>query len=163
MFVIEIINLPVKIRFLYHNQANLIVEDDCQIYFPEGTLYQDEMMHLSLSGNKEKGIYSKTLHLGEYTEPLHKYINIALRWEGPETKREKAFIGSCDARGRITHCGGEWKDSFLMASVRDFGKYAIYAYSHLSNLQKRSTKIHRSVILSYRRICPSISTSIKIW
>ena len=144
--------------YLYHNQANLIVEDDCQIYFPEGTLYQDEMMHLSLSGNKEKGIYSKTLHLGKYTEPLHKYINIALRWEGPETKREKAFIGACDARGRITHCGGEWKDSFLMASVRDFGQYAIYIDEQAPTIKPI---VMRSDMRKYSKIKFSIKDNLR--
>jgi murein DD-endopeptidase MepM/ murein hydrolase activator NlpD len=115
---------------LYHNHPNLIATEDFEVYFPEHSLYLDEMVHIDLLRDKSEGYFSDVLKLHNKLVPLHKPINIALKINSDkvlsEKDREKLFIGYCDSGSKIRRVGGELEGDFLKATVWGFGKYAIF-------------------------------------
>jgi murein DD-endopeptidase MepM/ murein hydrolase activator NlpD len=116
--------------YLFHNHPNLIVRDDFEVYFPENSLYLDELVHIDLVSDRSAGYYSDVLKLHSKLVPLHRPINIALRIKDPsllsDKDRSRLFIGHCDKNGRVRRVGGDLEGDFVKATVWGFGDYAIF-------------------------------------
>ena len=121
---------PFHNYYLFHNHPNLVVKDNFEVYFPENSLYEDELVHIDMISDKSEGYYSDVLKLHSKLVPLHKPINIAIKINKPEDlsqeEKRKLFVGHCDAKGRIRRVGGELDGDFLKASVWGFGNYAVF-------------------------------------
>lgn len=114
--------------YLPYEEASVIQQPDLDVFFPEGSFYQDVRMDYASSDDNSSNHYSRVHHIHNHEVPVHDYFELAIlpTRELSEDQRARAFIALCDSNGRITHCGGEWKaDGKLYAQVRQLGDYCI--------------------------------------
>jgi len=111
-------------RFLY-DTANSFENENIKIYFPENCFYDSFNFIFSESESIEEG-FSKVYHLhNEYT-PVHKRFNLSIKTDSlPEFLREKAIIIRLNEKDDPEPKGGQWKNGFITAKVREFGRYTV--------------------------------------
>lgn len=116
--------------YLFHNHPNLIVKDNFEVYFPENSLYEDQLVHIDIIADKSDDSYSDVLKLHKRITPLHKPVNIALKINEADklsdTDKSKLFVGYCNEKGKIRRVGGELDGDFLKATIWGFGNYGIF-------------------------------------
>ncbi|MCK4406543.1 MAG: M23 family metallopeptidase [Bacteroidales bacterium] len=110
--------------FLY-NTENRFEQDDIKIYFPENCFYNSFDFVYKESESIE-GVFSKVHHIhNEYT-PVHRRFNISIRTDSlPEFLRGKAIIVRLNKNDDLRAKGGKWKNGFITAKVREFGRYTV--------------------------------------
>lgn len=113
-----------KNRFLY-DTVNNFENEKIKIYFPENSFYDSFNFIYSESESIEEG-FSNVYHLhSEYT-PVHKRFNLSIKTDSlPEFLREKAIIVRLNKNNDLRTKGGKWKNGFITAKVREFGRYTV--------------------------------------
>ncbi len=121
-------------------EANLIQQNDIQLYFPENSLYEDLYLRLSESNDESAEYYSKVWHVHTPDVPLHKAMQIGIRpkLDIDAQTAQKAFIAYCRPDGKIVNCGGKWKDGYLIGKNDQLGDYSIQIDSTAPHLQALS-------------------------
>ncbi len=111
---------------LPHTEENRIETDNCSVYLPKGTLYENLYMRYRTSRDDSNNVFSLVHHVHNYKTPVHKYFTIGLQpTKLPIEWRDKAFIAYCNKKNIMQNCGGSWKDGRLVAKVRALGDYCI--------------------------------------
>lgn len=111
---------------LPYGEASVIDQPDAFIHFPKGTLYENLYLNYRSTKENSKGVYSPTLHLMDYTVPVHQYYTLGLKASSlPDSLRQKAFIAYCQKDNSTLSCGGVWKSDYLTSEVRDLGDFSV--------------------------------------
>lgn len=113
--------------YLYQERDNLIQTEDCSVFIPQGTIYEDLPMNFRKAPAEKASYLSDVFYVHDYLTPVHQFYVLSLRAarEIKEADRAKAFLAYLNPRGSILNCGGVWRGDFLTAPVRAFGPYAI--------------------------------------
>jgi hypothetical protein len=117
---------PFQYAFDYNNPAE-IKQDDILVKFPAKAFYETCYLTYSKEPAPSNSYYAEVYHLGDYTIPVHRYFDVAIKPSTPipDRLKNKAFIAYCDKNEEINTCGGEWAGAYLKASVRQLGEYSI--------------------------------------
>ncbi len=108
------------------NEPSVVKTDDIQLFFPEGTFYEDLYMQYSAAKDIAKGVYSRTHHVHNGNVPVHDYYDISIKPVNlPERLRDKVVIASCS--DGASSFGGVWESGMLKAQVRTLGSFCIMA------------------------------------
>ena len=111
-------------RFLY-DTANSFENKNIKIYFPENSFYDSFNFIYSESESIEEG-FSKVYHLHNEFTPVHKRFNLSIKTDSlPEFLWEKAIIVRLNKNDDLRTKGGKWKNGFITAKVREFGRYTV--------------------------------------
>ncbi|HHS95510.1 MAG TPA: M23 family metallopeptidase [Phaeodactylibacter sp.] len=111
---------------LPYDEENIVDNGTLYLYFPKRSLYENLYLQYHSSTDRSTNVYSSVHHVHEYTTPVHRYFDIAIRTQAlPDSLRSKAFIAYCAQDNKIYNCGGKWKDGRLQSKVRLLGDYCI--------------------------------------
>ncbi len=112
--------------FLPYDEENLIDQPGIELFFSEGTFYQDLYLFLEVADDQSADIYSAVYHLGDPTTPVHHSFEMAIRPRPiPDELRARAFIALCEPNNRVTNYGGRWGKGRLKTKVRTLGDYCV--------------------------------------
>lgn len=110
-----------------YNMPNRYENNEITLEIPEGALYED----LKFSYDESppvKGSLSKFYHLHSTEVPVHLPYTLSVRADSiDESRAEKLLLITPDGSGtgNILPAGGEYRNGFLVASLRSFGNFAI--------------------------------------
>ena len=111
---------------LPYQERNIIKTGTAEMYFPQGSFYEDIYMQFRTTHKASGDCYSDMYHIHERTIPVHKYYTLALSpVELPKQSLDKAFIAFCDEEDEYSSYGGSWDNGRLSAKVRSFGDFCI--------------------------------------
>ena len=118
---------PVYNYILPYNEDNAIDNYSLYLNFPKGCFYENLYLQYQSSENRTANNYSNIHRIHNYTVPVHKYFNIAIRptTNIPDQLRKKAFVAHRDPNDRVTNMGGQWKDGRLHTKSRKLGDFSI--------------------------------------
>lgn len=113
--------------YLYHDRDNLIQTEDCSVFIPGRTIYEDLPMNFRKAKGSGSNYLSEVFYLHDYLTPVHQFFSLSLKAGHTvrEADKTKAFVAYLNPRGSVINCGGRWKGDEITASVRQFGPYAI--------------------------------------
>ena len=113
--------------YIYQDRDNLIQADNCSLFIPQGTIYEDLPLNYRTVATSGSSYLSEAFHVHDYRTPVHQFFTLSLKPDRilKETDRVKAFIAYLNPRGGIINCGGVWRGDHLTSPVRQFGPYAI--------------------------------------
>ncbi|MEY3052376.1 MAG: hypothetical protein RLY31_2161 [Bacteroidota bacterium] len=123
----EVSFLPNPHQYVFpHAEGNIIEPEGFYLHMPAGTLYEDLFLNYRVSRERSDGYFSDVHHLHDSRTPVHDYFEVGIRPDRPlpDSLREKAFVAYCHGAS-VWNCGGDWRDSLLVASVRSLGDYCI--------------------------------------
>ena len=101
--------------------ANLLYES---IYY---TQKKDTRANASVKSDTTIILLSDVVLTGNYTTPLHSYMNLTMTGYVPENLRSRATIAYISPTGKASREGGQWKDGKITTRTRSFGRYCIVA------------------------------------
>lgn len=110
-----------------HNRINKYQKNDIDIYIPEGVFYRDIFFKYSVDSTANGRYYSHKHKVHETSEPVHKHYALSLRAVNfPEKHQSKLCLVEVGSNAP-SYIGGEFKDNFVTAQVRQFGTFAVMA------------------------------------
>ncbi len=109
-------------------EENKLKADGCDLTLPLDALYDDLDFTWSKSDTQSKGYYSKIYRLHNDLTPLQKACTLTIRTENlPARLQTKAVIVRINGNRQPSSIGGDWKDGWITASIREFGNYSVMA------------------------------------
>ncbi|MBK7406717.1 MAG: M23 family metallopeptidase [Saprospirales bacterium] len=113
--------------YLYQDRDNLVQTDNCSLFIPQGTIYEDLPLNYRTVAASGSSYLSEVFHIHNYLTPAHQFYVLSLKSDRTlkESDRIKAFIAYINPKGSILNCGGVWRGDVLTTPVRQFGPYAI--------------------------------------
>ena len=110
--------------FRYDTQ-NVLHEEDVHFELPPMSLYDDAFVRYETLPQPPDAI--APLHvLHDALTPLHASGTLRIKIPELEEKfRDKALIVNVNDKGNSSGIGGEWKEGWIEAKVRSFGKYTV--------------------------------------
>src|SRR5690606_32518667 len=110
--------------FRYDTQ-NVLHEEDVHFELPPMSLYDDAFVRYERLPQPPDAI--ALLHvLHDPLTPLHASGTLRIKIPELEEKfRDKALIVNVNDKGSASGIGGEWKEGWIEAKVRSFGKYTV--------------------------------------
>lgn len=113
----------IKTYTIDRNKTTTIsLQDSSSLYFPENSLYEN----LDLNYSYSKGKFSLIHSIHNNRTPLHKSINLKLRYNNKlEPYKSKALVVSIDDKGRRSSVGDRLEGRYIVCSVSNFGTYTV--------------------------------------
>jgi len=112
------------IKTMPYQLAHYFDNKDIIIIIPKDALYDTINFTYSRTAINT-GMYSDIHHIHNRYTPLHKDYTLSIKTDSlTEYLTEKALI-ACIGTKRIKYAGGEIKDGYITAEIREFGDYAI--------------------------------------
>jgi len=104
--------------FIYADQSTHITKGKFNIYFPNGSLYEDTYLEIEAIGD--------TLHLHKDLVPIHKNITITVDASNykPEDLK-KLYLGRINYKGAPYYNATEIDGTKLSSEIRTFGSYCL--------------------------------------
>jgi hypothetical protein len=103
--------------FIKANKDNIFEKENCTVFFPAGTFYDDFALNFDVK--------NKVLYLHEDTVPAHTNFTISITdSQFSKEQREKMFIGRIDG-DKYSYNFTYGKDSIFSAKVKTLGKYKL--------------------------------------
>jgi murein DD-endopeptidase MepM/ murein hydrolase activator NlpD len=119
---------PVSFNYIFpHNERNAIRQSELELYFEEGSFYEDVYLSYTYSMERSDHIYSGVHHIHDKYVPVHTPFTIKMRTTRPipDSLKSKATIVRCEGADGESGLTSKWEDDFLVAKSRSFGDYCI--------------------------------------
>lgn len=108
-----------------YNRTNTFSNDQIKLEIPAYSLYRDCWFTTS-SMPASQGSLGPFFQVGSKEVPLHKAYTLAIKCPPvKEALRKNLLLISRNERQEIESAGGEYKEGWVVARVRNFGSYAI--------------------------------------
>lgn len=101
-----------------------IEKEDFVALFKPGTVYRNTSYNFSQSDENPKYCESPVYTIRNDEEPVHQHYEIRIKTDLNEAEKEKALIVAYD-NGSIWSVGGEYKNGWVVADVRNFGGFTV--------------------------------------
>ena len=110
-----------------YKEKNAIRQSEIELYFEEGSFYEDVYMLYAYSMERSDHIYSGVHHIHDKYIPIHKPFTMKIKPVRPipDAFKDKATIVRCRGADREDGISSEWEGDFLVAHSRSFGDYCI--------------------------------------
>jgi hypothetical protein len=110
-----------------HNEKNAIVRNDLELYFDEGSFYEDVYLQYSYSIDQSNAMYSGVHHIHDKYIPIHipYVLKIKPSRSIPDSLKSKATIVRCNGLSVGSGLNSEWEGDFLKTQTRSFGNFCI--------------------------------------
>ena len=119
---------PVSFNYIFpYNERNAIRQSELELYFEEGSFYEDVYLSYTYSMERSNHIYSGVHHIHDKYVPVHEPFTIKMRpiRAIPDSLKSKAVIVRCEGADGENGLISKWEDEFLVAKSRSFGDYCI--------------------------------------
>ena len=111
--------------FLY-NQANIYKSLKFEAHLEKYSLYEDYNIHYETSPKTDSTL-SEIHHFMSKNIPLHKEIVISIKEDISSEIKDKVYIAKIRNNGSFSYKGKTWRNGFLSAKTREFGKFTVVA------------------------------------
>jgi len=111
--------------FLY-NQANIYKSLKFEAHLEKYSLYEDYDVHYGTSPKTDSTL-SEIHHFMNKNIPLHKEIVISIKEDISSEIKDKVYIAKIRNNGSFSYKGKTWRNGFLSAKTREFGKFTVVA------------------------------------
>ena len=111
--------------FLY-NQANIYKSLKFEAHLEKYSLYEDYNIHYETSPKTDSTL-SEIHHFMSKNIPLHKEIVISIKEDISSKIKDKVYIAKIRNNGSFSYKGKTWRNGFLSAKTREFGKFTVVA------------------------------------
>jgi hypothetical protein len=118
--------LPEGARLFQYDTVNSIRTDSCDVFVPEGRLFDDALCWIEPVARRSTP-YSSHYQIGNRYEPLNDNVLVAIRPSSiPEGKENKLLMVNYDPdRQRYRAVGGELINGEVSARIMEFGEFAV--------------------------------------
>lgn len=100
-------------------------KDGLRVSLPVKALFRSEAIDID-TVKVEGDFYSKVWRVHDNRVPIKKGGKIAIRVENlPDSLQKKAFLGYLSENGRISYCGGRYRDGEVKGNLSSFGTYCV--------------------------------------
>ena len=112
----------------YHisrEKPRTIEGEGMRVFFPANTFYSDLDFEYSVAPGLDDS-YSPVYTIHDDTVPLHRSMTLSVDASAlPEALRPQALLARVNDDERLSSAGGSYRDGFVVAKPRTFGKYTI--------------------------------------
>jgi len=112
-------------KFIY-DQANIYSSVNFEAHLEKYSLYENCEVSYSKSMKTDRTL-SQIHNFMNDNIPLHKEYVVSVKANIPNNLKGKVYIAKVRDDGSFKYKGKVWRDKFLSAKTREFGKYAIVA------------------------------------
>ncbi len=118
-------SLSLQPEILSWRDETTIEKNGMKLFVPAYALYDHAEFECAKSDPLDES-YSPVFHIHNPYTPIHKYVMLSLSPESlPEELQTKALLARIEDDNEIVSEGGIYKDGFVSANIRTFGKYTI--------------------------------------
>ena len=119
--------LPSKGSFMAWHLPSIYKKEGFCFSMPAGALYRPIYFNAEADTLPHKGLHSKLWRISGYqTYGLHLPATLSIKYEGPDSLKNKALIVLLLPSGRIRGIGGEiGEDGYVTSGIYQFGSYAV--------------------------------------
>lgn len=108
-----------------HDSRNKFVNEEFELFAPNGAFYEDFAFSWSVSGGTA-GYYSGIHKIHQSTTPLHKPAKIRILTKGlPSALTGKAVIVRISPEGKKAYAGGQFSEGWMETDISEFGMYSV--------------------------------------
>lgn len=118
--------LPTGAKLFHYHQVNALRTDSCNVYMPEGRLYEDTYVWIEETRGPSFA-ESACYQVGDFLTPIHEPYILKIRFRDvPEELQSKLFIMRYTPdNGRSYNRGGDAKLGWVTSRVKEFGNYFV--------------------------------------
>ena len=109
-----------------YNQANIYKTLKFEAHLEKYSLYEDCNVHYGTSPKTDSTL-SEIHHFMNENIPLHKEIVISIKEDISSEIKDKVYIAKIRNNGSFSYKGKTWRNGFLSAKTREFGKFTVVA------------------------------------
>lgn len=116
---------PDFVKSMKYNTPNRFEDGEVTVEIPANTLYQDlEFRYKKSPGTN--GTLTGFFHIHTPETPVHLPYTLSIKTDSVETSLHgKLLLITYDHEDELSFAGGEYRDGSVVASLRNFGKFAI--------------------------------------
>lgn len=111
---------------ILYNKAKVYSSANFEAHLEKYSLYENCEVFYS-EELKTDSTFSGIYDFMNKNIPLHKEFVVSIKANIPKNLKDKVYIAKVKNNGQFTYKGKTWRDKFLSAKTREFGKYAIIA------------------------------------
>ncbi len=109
----------------HYDREFIFSQPDIQTKIPANALYENINFEYNVDKTPRKGIYSPIYSIHNVNTPIHRAISVEILADSvPENNLDKALLIRIE-NGKHFNAGGTHKDGVIVATLREFGSYAI--------------------------------------
>ena len=107
--------------------SNCYNTNDVRINLPPDILYEDLRFKYVVYKDSSTQYLSPVYQINTDDVPVHTYYTLSIKpvKKKSDSLMQKAFIALFDSKNGRKYMGGEWKDGWVTAQTRSFGKFAV--------------------------------------
>ena len=110
---------------MFYQKDNEFQQEKVRVFVPKNALYDDFFFAFSALP-QQNGYYSEFFQIHNRFTPLHKAASLRIKpTHLPDRLKDKALLLNLDDRGQVLWNGGNYKDGYVTANIRTFGKYVV--------------------------------------
>ena len=109
-----------------YNEENTFKRDNLELMMQAFSLYEPLLFNYN-SIDSIDGVFGEIHQVHFNNIPVHKKYNLSIKAYVPDSLKAKTYIATTDLNGNFWYLGGEWKDDYIQAKVREFGNFCIIA------------------------------------
>ena len=117
-----------KYAAIFHcTDSNCYNTNDVRVNLPANILYEDMRFKYAVYKDSSMKYLSPVYQINTDDVPVHTYYSLSIKpiKKLSDALMKKAFIALFDTRNGRKYMGGEWKDGWVTAQTRSFGKFAV--------------------------------------
>lgn len=118
--------LPAGSKLFRYNQVNALRTDSCNVYMPEGRLYEDAYVWINETSGPSNAL-TTCYQIGDALTPVHEPFLVKIKvGEYPDSLQSKLFVMRYDPnKKRSYNRGGDFKLGWVTTRVKEFGNYYV--------------------------------------
>ena len=109
-----------------YNEENTFKRDNLELMMQAFSLYEPLLFNYN-SIDSIDGVFGEIHQVHFNNIPVHKKYNLSIKAYVHDSLKAKTYIATTDLNGNFWYLGGEWKDDYIQAKVREFGNFCIIA------------------------------------
>jgi len=107
-------------------QGAAIHKSNSEVVVLKNTVYDTYYLTVKEEATTDERFFSNLVSVGDPSEPLNESITVGIRADHlPDSLKSKAVVVRIGAFDQYTSLGGEWKDDFLVAKTKQFGRFVV--------------------------------------
>ena len=145
---------------MFYQRDNEFQQGNVRVFVPKNALYDDFLFDFSMLP-QQRGYYSEFYQIHNRYTPLHKSASLRIKpTHLPERLNDKALLLNLDERGQVLWNGGNYKDGYVTANIRTFGKYVVGVDTIPPTIKLKSRHLKNNNFTRWKRISFTIKDDL---
>jgi hypothetical protein len=137
---------------MFYQKDNLFIQGNVRVFVPKNALYDDFIFTYSTLP-QQHGYYSDVYQIHNRYVPLHKSVSLRLKPTSvPERLASKILLLNLNEQGQVLWSGGAYKDGYISANIRAFGKFVVGVDTIPPSIEMVSNNLANNDFTHWQRI-----------